>query len=462
MAISFSRALVGISIVAVLAGCATAPRPPQHFDVNNPLKRIAVLPMKNDTDDVEGPNLVRKKMTEALINKSYVVKDVKETDQILRDQMGINLGGQLDLTTPQKLGETLGVEGVLYGTLMDFDETTTGILNVRKVRAAFKLVNTQSGQSLWERGLGVRSETRMSGRTGSIASAAARGADLKEKDVPWITIDSVALNERNVGQAFAIGMGAKLLTKAMGIHLEYESKELTRRVTDNLPWGPGSGATNAIVLTAPKLSLPKPKMAEPPSFSYADYGKRDFSAVMVSTTMNKSSREIIDFSVPLAKAGERLRMDMDMSKMTKGSEGMPPSLSKIITLYLGDKKIGYTVYPNEKKYIVHREAEDRESSSFEKPHVEKTKVGSETIDGHPTDKYKVKITYKNGNVDEGYIWNARDLDEMTIKSDVENRDARMTMDLKNIVFKKPSPSLFEIPAGYLEAQGFMDLLTESK
>lgn len=461
MAISFSRVLVSMSMLAVLTSCATAPRPPQYFDANNPLKRVAVLPMKNDTDDVEGPNVVRKKMIEALAHKSYVVKDVKETDQILRDQMGINLGGQLDLTTPQKLGETLGVEGVLYGTLLDFDETTTGILNLRKVRAAFRLVNTQTGQPVWERGLGVRSETRMAGRTGSIASAASRGADSKEKDVPWITIDSIALNESNVGQAFAIGMGAKLLTKAMGIHLEHESKEMARRVTDNLPWGPGSGTTNTITVATPKVSLPKPKMAEPPSFGYADYGKKDFSAVIVSSTVNKSSKETFNFTIPFAKAGERVRMDMDMSKMTKGNEGMPSSLSKISTLHLGDKKIGYTIYPNAKKYMLHKETE-KGSSSFEKPHVEKTKAGTETVDGHPTDKYKVKIIYKNGTVDEGYIWNARDLDEMTIKSDVENKDARVTMDLKNIVLKKPSPSLFEIPADYIEAQGFMDLLMESK
>jgi hypothetical protein len=195
--------------------------------------------MRNDTADVDGPDVVRKKMIGALEDKSYTVKDVKESDQILRDQMGVNLGGQLDMTTPQKLGEVLGVDGVLYGTLMDFDETNTGVLEVRKVRATFKLVNTMTGQVFWERGLGVKTETRTPGRTGYVATAIARGADAKENDVPWVTINSVPTRERNAGQAFAMGLGAKLLTKAIGIHLEYESNELVRRVTDNLPGGPG-------------------------------------------------------------------------------------------------------------------------------------------------------------------------------------------------------------------------------
>jgi len=452
------RIIMSLAIVTVLAACATHPRVPRYYDASNPLKRVAVLPMKNDTDDVDGPNVVRKKMIETLESRSYIVKDVNESDQILRDQMGINLGGQLDMTTPQKIAETLGVEGLLYGTLMDFDETTTGVLDVRKVRAKFKLVNAATGQAMWERGLGVRTETRMSGRTGSVASAVARGSDAKEKDVPWVTIDSVSTNEQNVGKAFAFGLGVKLLTKAIGVHLEYESKEMVRRVTENIPWGPGPGAVD---IPAPKFAMPKMKMPEPPSFGYIDYGTRDFSAVMVSTSLNKSSRETSNFQIPVAKAGENLRMDMDLSKMAKGGEGMPPALSKMITVHRGDKKVSYTLYPNSLKYMTHKETADG-GEPYEKPRVEKTRVGSEVIDRHQTDKYKVKITYKDGRVEDGFIWNARDLDEMTIKSEVENKDVRVTTEIKNISLKRPAADLFEIPSGYTEAQSFMDLMVEAK
>ncbi len=449
------------SAVVVLSSCAFPRHVPTFYDAGNPLKRVAVLPVKNDTDDVDGPSLVRKKMIEALEQKSYIIKDVKETDQILRDQMGINLGGQLDLTTPQKLGETLGVEGVLYGTLIDFDETTTGLLNVRKVRGKFRLVNTQTGQALWERGLGVRSETRMSGTSGKVASAVARAADAKEKDVPWVTIDSTATNERNVGQAFAVGLGVKLLSKAVGIHLEHESKEMVRRVTDTLPWGPGPGTAAPSPAVVAKFQAPKMKMLEPPSFGYMDYGKKDFSAVLVSVTVDKSSRETFNFNIPTAKAGNRMRMDIDMSAMSRGSQEMPPALSKISTIHLGDKKISYTLYPNSRKYMTHTPTEGS-GSPQEKPLIQKKKVGSEIIDGHPTDKYKVTITYNNGRKEEGFFWNARDLDDMTIRSEVENKDSRVTTELKSILLKRPAAELFEIPAGYTEAQGFMDLMSDAK
>ena len=145
------RYLAAIILLAAATGCLP---PPSHLprDYSNPVKRVAILPMKNDTNDVDGPEVMRKKMAQALERRSYVVKDLKETDQILRDRMGITLGGQLSLTTAQKLGEELGVEGVLYGTLMDFDESTLGAINVKKVRGKFKLVNTMTGQTMWATG----------------------------------------------------------------------------------------------------------------------------------------------------------------------------------------------------------------------------------------------------------------------------------------------------------------------
>lgn len=432
------------------AGC-TIPHPTLPSDPSNPLKRVAVLPLKNDTADVDGPALMRKKMVQALERHSYVVKDIKETDQLLRDQMGITLGGQLDMTTSQKLGETLGVEGVLYGTLMDFDESTTGIINVRKVRGKFKLVNALTGQVMWDRGLGVRSEMMMQGRGGAAGAIVARAADARDKEVPWVTIQSVTTGSNKLGESFAIGLGTKLLSKAIGVHLDYESTELARRVTDNLPWGPGAFAVTSSPV--PKFAVPEIKAPEPPSFAYMDWeGKRDFTAVVFTTTFDKKRNESLTMEFPVAIAGKKMRMDMDMSRMVKGDSGSP--LSNMIMIERGDKKTGYTLYPNAQRYVIHTEKD----STDEKPVIEKTMLGSEMIGKYRTDKYKVKIIYKDGKVEEGFVWNARDLKGMTIKSEVENNEYRITTELRNIILKTPAASLFEIPAGYAEAKNFMEVM----
>ena len=427
------------------------PHPPLQYDASNPVKRVAVLPLKNDTADVEGAEVVRKKMVQALEYRSYVVKDLKETDLILRDQMGITLGGQLTLTTAQKLGETLGVEGVLYGTLMDFDETTLGAINVKKVRGTFSLVNTMTGQSVWQRGLGVRSEMMMGGRTGAAAAGVARAVDARDKDVPWITVQTISTGNRKLGESLAIGLGAKLLTKAVGKHLDYESSELARRVTDNLPWGPGPDAVS--IMPAAGIAKPDIRLPEPPSFGYMDWeGKRDFSAVLHSTSVYKARNEPVVMEIPVAIAADRMRMEFDLTSRMKGDARSP--LSKMVMIGRHDKKSTYTIYPDTQRYLVHSEKEQSE----ERPRIEKTRIGSEMIGKHNTEKFRVRITYKDGKIEEGFIWNAKDLGGLTIKSETESNDFKTSTELRKIVLKTPDPELFEIPAGYTEAQGFMDVM----
>ncbi len=444
-----------VVLTMVIGGCAI-PHAPLPTDPSNPLKRVAVLPMKNDTTDVDGPDVVRQKMAEALTKRSYVVMDIKESDQILRDRMGINLGGQLELTTPQKLGETLGVEGVLYGTLMDFDETTTGLYNAKKVRGMFKIVNTATGQTVWERGLGVKKEQGTSGLASGLVKLGARAADARDKDAPWVLLQSATTNQ-SMKESFIMGLGTKLLSKAVGIHLEAESKELARLVTNNLGWGPGTGAAPAAP-AAMKFAMPEIKAPPPPSFGYMDWeGKKNFYAVVHSVNLNKGDNKSWVMDAPLWITGPKMKMEMDLTKMMQAagaSDASQSPMSRMTMLNRGDKKTSYTLYPNVKKYMVHTDAEEQD----EKPKVEKTRVGSETIDGHPCEKYKVVITYKNEKPQEGFIWNAKDLGGMTIKSEVENKDFKVTTELKNIVLKSSPASVFEIPQGYAESKDFMEIM----
>ena len=448
-------------LIAGSAGCAAPRHMPRYFDVNNPVQKVALLPLKNDTSDVEGPELMRKKMSDVLYEHAYVVLDTKESDQILRDRMGITLGGQLDMTTAQKLGEELGVQGVLYGTLMDFDETTTGYYNVRKVRATFKLVNTMTGQTVWQGGLGVKSEVQMSGRTGGAATLLGRAADARDKEVPWVIIDSVQTSDSNLGHNLALNLGAKLLTKAIGVHLDYEATQLAKRVTHNLPWGPGPESTAVTEAVSQGRDAPAARMQlpEPPVFSYLDYGKRSFSAVLMYTTINKKDNNISRMEIPVARTGEKLRMEMDLAAMDSGGS-IPQSMSAMTTIRRDDKKVIYTLYPNAKRYLARSDSDSRERK--ESPVIEKKRIGSEVVDKHRTDKYKLRIIYRDGRVEEGFLWNARDLDGMTIRSEVENSDYRTVVEVKNIVLKAPAASLFEIPSDYTEAQNVMDLMMDVK
>src|SRR3990170_2880564 len=541
--------MISLLFVVMLFAFGCAPMKPRlTYNPSNPIKTVAVLPVLNHTTDVEAPDKIRQAFEKELGYYGYNSKPPAEVNQILKNELGITLGKQLDLTNPLELGKKLGVDAVIYGALYDFDEKTTGVLDIRRVKAGFKMVIARdmtsenlspfanlkealekswietlktavevidseekagkltkkeateareelkksyniatldlekltppkvkwgvAGTTFWASGAAVKGTTKATGGTvGLLASGAAalsRRSDLGDlknakemSEYPgierWIELPQETREVENtaggIGLSLAKSLGGKTFGKMTGSFLKAETEKVLNEIHRTLPVGPGGG----VPVPEMAIKLPEIKEPQPPSFGYMDYGKKDFSALMVSTSVDKSRSETHSFEAPIAKAGEKFRMDMDMSRMAKGEE-KPNVMSKMINISRGDKTVAYTLYPNKQKYITHKDTE--EGHLGEEPKVEKTKVGSETIDKHPTDKYKVKITYKNGESHEGFIWNATDLDGMTIKSEVENKDYRITTELKNIVPKTPAVSLFEIPAGFTEAKDFMELMME--
>ena len=240
------RTLGVISIFLMLTACVTAPKLPEITrNPTNPIRTVAILPLVNNTHDVEGPGYVRDMFAAELGQFYYQVKPNNEVEQILKDQAGITLGSQLDMATPQKLGELLGVDGVFYGALEDFSDKTTGVYNVRRVRIRSKLVNCKTGETVWKNGVGIKQGTQSGGSeilknipyaglafslAGSISSAVSRSQDKddatalsplfgEQVDAPWHALPEMSASvEANL---FA-GLAGKVVEKAMKSPLNRE------------------------------------------------------------------------------------------------------------------------------------------------------------------------------------------------------------------------------------------------
>jgi hypothetical protein len=111
--------------------------------------------MNNFANNVQGPHLVRKLVEMRLRGSGFDSMDLKEIDRRL-DGLGITDGGQLGAVQPQKLGETLGVQALLYGEVLQFGYTNLGVYNRRVVEVRLVLVEAASGRKLWE---GTKKET---------------------------------------------------------------------------------------------------------------------------------------------------------------------------------------------------------------------------------------------------------------------------------------------------------------
>ena len=79
-----------------------------------------------------------------------------------------------------------------------------------------------------------------------------------------------------------------------------------------------------------------------------------------------------------------------------------------------------------------------------------TKVGSETVNGVKTIKYKIESRDENGGSFRGHYWLTTDNVPVRIDGEIDDagEQSHMTMDYKNIKIGKQDPALFTIPAGY--------------
>lgn len=139
---------IWVLVITFLTGCAAGPKFVAK-DVSFP-DRVAVLPFSNETNDVEGPETVRKVLIEMLSLKGYIPLPKEQVDETLMKELGITEGGQLGSTTAQELGKYLGVDALFYGNLLSFIDLPLGFVRKRTVKANFRLVDVQTGNLLWE------------------------------------------------------------------------------------------------------------------------------------------------------------------------------------------------------------------------------------------------------------------------------------------------------------------------
>src|SRR3989338_5715788 len=235
---------------------------------------------------------------------------------------------------------------------------------------------------------------------------------------------------------------------------------MLNRILATLPVGPGTGQVVASV--PPNLpAIPPPPQIEFHIPAFFEFGKRDFTALMIMTSVIKSNNEKTVFDAKLAKLGEKFRNEIDMTKALSAKGDVPPGFGRNIFIVRYDKKLSYILYPDKNKYIEQEDIKGIEEKE-EMPKIEKKKVGTETVDGHPCDKYEIKITYKDGKSESGLFWEATDLDRFIIKSEMENADAKTVIEIKNVKLGSPSITLFEVPQGYVKASSMMEIMMDEK
>lgn len=249
MGSKFKHAAVFIALIVILSSC-TAQLKSYRPDPSNPIYTVAVLPFYNITNDVGGAMALRNELQRRIEHRNYKALPLKEVDELLLNRMGITLGHQLEMTDAIELGRTLNVDGVIYGWVLDFDDVTTGVYNVKKVRAGFKLVDAKTGLTVWAGGRGVKTVLSGGGNRGAGATIAkelldrdeftpdtVKGLDEVEGLKDWHYI--IVGGAKKMEDAAMLALGEQLITKAFGVHMWMESNTMFDLALKGFPSGPG-------------------------------------------------------------------------------------------------------------------------------------------------------------------------------------------------------------------------------
>ena len=142
--------LILILLACLVSGCA---KKIPHSLVPEYEKRgvrlVAILPVFNQSKNVEAANLFRDKVLEAMYFKGYPKIPLNVIDEKLSKIYSSYQQPSVETIVPRSVGDLLGVDAVLYVTLKECDTSFLLLAATTSVSATFELRSAKTNDSLW-------------------------------------------------------------------------------------------------------------------------------------------------------------------------------------------------------------------------------------------------------------------------------------------------------------------------
>ncbi len=201
------------------------------------------------------------------------------------------------------------------------------------------------------------------------------------------------------------------------------------------------------------------------------FGKtKAFSATAEVAIVDKQHGQPVTMETQYAFLNGNIRTDLDMSSM-KGTAIPPQAVAQMkamgmdhtANVFRGDKKLMYMIYPGLKSYCIidTTMVPGADKPSDKEPKVEVTALGKETVDGHPCVKNKITITSDDGKAQDILAWQASDMNDFPIKTEMEAGTSTVTTHFTNINMSAPDASLFEPPTDFKKYDSIQELMMNS-
>jgi hypothetical protein len=134
-------------------------------------------------------------------------------------------------------------------------------------------------------------------------------------------------------------------------------------------------------------------------------------------------------------------------------------LDRMVSISTADKKTVYLIYPNVQAYV-EMTSDPTAATTNTDAAIAVTKLGEETVAGHPCVKNKDVLTDKQGEPHEFTVWNATDLKNFPIKMEMSPNGNTITMSFTDVNFAKPDAALFSPPTGFTRYDNMQTMMQQ--
>lgn len=180
-----------------------------------------------------------------------------------------------------------------------------------------------------------------------------------------------------------------------------------------------------------------------------------FSSKAEARMKNKAGEDTGTVNMEFALLDGKMRTDIDLSQVKSkelpaeaGAMMKQMGMDKMVNIIMPEKKIMLMIYPGLKAYTEMALPKEDAATADSKVKIDKEKLGKETIEGHPCEKYKVTMTDEKGERREAFVWQATDLKDFPIQMQMTEKDQTVLMIYRDIKFAKPEATLFDPPSDF--------------
>jgi hypothetical protein len=180
-----------------------------------------------------------------------------------------------------------------------------------------------------------------------------------------------------------------------------------------------------------------------------------FSADCELAVTNSDNIQVVSGTMKYAMLGNKVRTEVDMTKMNNSQAPVDAiqnlqkmGMAKALSITRPDQKLVYLIYPDLKSYAHVPAPAAVQPPTNGTPQIQLTKLGAETIDGHPCVKNQATVTGDDGQSHQAILWNATDLKNFPLQIQSTEQGMTANMHFKNINLTRPAAALFDPPTGY--------------